>query len=288
MALAPAHFTPARLLFPRLAPPRRIQRALILALLATPPLAGCGSDAAGRDRSSNGDVSRADAQPPVIPAPGTPYREAPVVNGGAIAGVVAFRGDLPAGPQRQGEAAAECASRPGPVQRRTGDRVGDAIVWLADARTGKPLPLERRYAMTISGCDYAPRVQATLAGGTLNVLSEDPVAHRTSLVRQDSRETTDEIDQFLPGQLVPVRDALERPGLVEVSCERHPWSRAWVAVFDHPYHAISAADGAFSLDQVPPGDYTLMAWHASLGRMEQKVSVPAGGMVSVELRFEGK
>jgi hypothetical protein len=286
----PAHFTPARLRFPRHAPLRRtFRRTVALALLvAAAPLAGCGSDADGRDRASNGDVARVDAQPPVIPDPASPYREAQVAGGGTITGVAVFRGDLPDASRAPDGADAECTSRArqAPSPRRTGDRLGDAVVWLADARTGKPLPLERRYAMSIAGCDYAPRVQAVLAGGTLNVLNEDAVDHRTTLVRQASRETTDDIPQFLPGQIVPVRDALARTGLVEVACAKHPWSRAWVAVFDHPYHDITSTDGAFALDQVPPGDYTLMAWHAALGRVEQKVTVAAGGTVSVEVRFE--
>ena len=228
-----------------------------------------------------------DAQPAVIPAPSAPYREAPVANGGTITGVAVFAGDLPAPPPLPGGAGdAECASRARAPQRRTGDRLGEAVVWLADARTGKALPLERRYTMTLADCDYAPRVQAVLAGGTLNVLNEESLEHRTTLVRQASREKADDIRQFLPGQLVPVRAALDRTGLVEVSCARHPVSRAWVAVFDHPYHDVTATDGAFSLDAVPPGDYTVMAWHAALGRIERKVSVPAGGAVSVELRFE--
>ena len=288
VALAPAHFTPARLRLPRLAPLRRTScRTAALALVvAALPLAGCGSDADGRGRASDGDASRADAQPPVIPEPDGPYREGPVAGGGTIGGVVVFRGDLPAAPRPDG-ADAECASRArqAPAQHRTGDRLGGAIVWLADARTGKPLPLERRYEMSLVGCDYAPRVQAVLAGGTLNVLNEDAIDHRTTLVRQASRDTTDDIPQFLPGQLVPVRDALARPGLVEVACTKHPWSRAWLAVFDHPYHDLTATDGAFSLDQVPPGEYTLMAWHAALGRVEQRVTVPAGGTATVEVRF---
>ena len=283
--IAPAHFTPARLLFPRHAPLRRtFRRSLALALVAAAPLAACGSDADGRDRASNGDLSRGDAQPPVIPAPSAPYRESPVTGGGTITGVAVFAGDLPAEPQPAADAAG-CGSRPRPAPRRIGDRLGDAVVWLGDVRTGKPLPLERRFTMKIAECDYAPRVQAALAGGTLNVLNDESAAHRTTMVRQASREQTDDIPLFLSGQVVPVRNALARPGLVEVTCAQHPWSRAWVAVFDHPYHDITATDGAFTLDQVPPGDYTLMAWHPTLGRVEQTVRVGAGTSVAVEVRF---
>ena len=250
-------------------------------LLSAAPLAGCGEG--GGSRASNGDVSRADSQPAVIPAAREPYREVPVPLGGTVGGVVVLDGELPADAAPSG--ASDCTARPRAVPRRTGNRLGGAVVWLADVRAGKALPLERRYALTIANCEYAPRVQAVLAGGTLNVLSEEEVPHRTSLVRQASRDTTDVVRQFLAGQLVPVRDAIAQAGLVEVACERHGWSRAWVAVFDHPYHAVTGADGAFSLPQVPPGDYTLMAWHPGLGRSEQRVTITGGGTATVELRL---
>lgn len=285
--IRPAHFTPERLPSSRLAPPGRSffpPIAIVLALLVS-ALPGCSRDADGRSRAANGDVARADQQPPVIPRPGEPYREVPVTDGGTISGIVTHRGDLPA--VAEAPAGSECAAVPRRAERRIGDRLGETVVWLADARAGKALPLERRYAMAIAGCAYAPRVQAALAGGTLNVLSEEAIEHRTALVRQASRDTTDVVAQFLPGQLVPVRDALTRTGLVEVACEKHPWARAWLAVFDHPYHDITQADGAFALEQVPPGEYTLMAWHPRAGRTEQRVTVTAGGMATVEVRFGG-
>ena len=283
--IRPAHFTPDRLLSSRLTPPGRPilpTTALVLALLVS-TLPACSRDADGRSRASNGEVERADRQPPVIPRPSEPYREVPVTDGGTISGVVTHRGDLPAAAEPP--AGSECAGAPRRAERRTGDRVGETVVWLADARAGKALPLERRYAMAIAGCAYTPRVQAALAGGTLNVLSEEAIEHRTALVRQSSRDTADVVGQFLPGQLVPVRDALARPGMVEVGCAHHPWARAWLAVFDHPYHDITPADGTFSLEQVPPGEYTLMAWHPRLGRTEQKVTVTAGGVATVEVAF---
>jgi hypothetical protein len=281
----PAHFTPDRLPSSRLAPPgRSISPTIAIALaLLVSALPACSRDADGRSRASNGDVERADRQPPVIPPASEPYREVPVPDGGTVSGVVTHRGDLPAA--AEAPSGSECAAVPRRAERRTGDRLGETVVWLADARAGKALPLERRYAMAIAGCAYTPRVQAALAGGTLNVLSEEAIEHRTALVRQASRDTTDVVAQFLPGQLVPVRDALTRPGLVEVACAKHPWARAWVAVFDHPYHDITGADGAFSLEQVPPGEYTLMAWHPRLGRTERKVTVTAGGTATVEVGF---
>jgi hypothetical protein len=59
-------------------------------------------------------------------------------------------------------------------------------------------------------------------------------------------------------------------------------------VVEHPFFAVTGADGSFSMQGVPPGQYTLAAWHEKLGTREQVVSVSPGGQVRVELEFRGQ
>ena len=68
----------------------------------------------------------------------------------------------------------------------------------------------------------------------------------------------------------------------------HPWPRAFLAVFDHPYYAVTQPDGSFRMDSVPPGTYTLVAWHERTGRSEQQVTVGANGAVKVDIALKGK
>jgi hypothetical protein len=89
-------------------------------------------------------------------------------------------------------------------------------------------------------------------------------------------------------QVIPTELPARKPGLVIIRDADHPWPRAYVAVFDHPYFAVTKPDGSFTIDGVPPGSYTLMAWHERTGRTEQPVTIAANGAQKVELTLKGK
>jgi len=63
--------------------------------------------------------------------------------------------------------------------------------------------------------------------------------------------------------------------MIELKCDIHPWMHAYVGVFDHPYFALSGAEGQFTLKDLPPGEYTIEAWHERFGTRSQKVSLGA-------------
>jgi len=61
--------------------------------------------------------------------------------------------------------------------------------------------------------------------------------------------------------------------MVPFKCDVHGWMNAYVGVLDHPYFAVSDANGSFDIKNLPPGTYTIEAWHEKLGTMQQKVTV---------------
>ena len=89
-------------------------------------------------------------------------------------------------------------------------------------------------------------------------------------------------------QVIPTELPAKTPGLVIIRDADHAWPRSFLAVFDHPYFAVTQSDGAYRMDSVPPGTYTLVAWHERTGRTEQKVTVGANGAVKVDLALKGK
>ena len=70
---------------------------------------------------------------------------------------------------------------------------------------------------------------------------------------------------------------------ISVKCNIHPWMRSYIAVFKHPYFAVTGKGGKFELNNLPPGNYTIQAWHEKLGTSTQKISVGPG--VTKELEF---
>jgi hypothetical protein len=72
-----------------------------------------------------------------------------------------------------------------------------------------------------------------------------------------------------------------------MQCGFHAYMESWALAVDHPYYAVTGTDGAFSLPDVPPGEYTLVAWHPQGGEMlRQRVTVPAGGRVTADFTFK--
>jgi hypothetical protein len=65
--------------------------------------------------------------------------------------------------------------------------------------------------------------------------------------------------------------------MVSVRCDLHPWMQGWLGVLDHPYFAVTDAEGRFTLRDVPPGDYTLAVWHERLGTGTSRVTVAPKG-----------
>ena len=66
----------------------------------------------------------------------------------------------------------------------------------------------------------------------------------------------------------------------------HPWMKSYVAVFKHPFFAVTGKDGSFQLPNLPPGDYTIEAWHEKLGTMTQKITVTDGQTKSLDFTFK--
>lgn len=245
-------------------------------------LSACGDQAPAARAARTAARATAGSEPVLAP-----YRVVRERLGGAVAGSVDVRGDVPGdsvltAPLDENVCGARVTIA---GVQRSGSHLGEVVVWLSDARQGKALPLTRRYVIEHQQCRIDPRVQAALAGGTLNVRNADPVVHRTRFMRANTDSTIDLVSQSDAGQVVPNELVLVRPQLLEVRCDVHPWTRAWIRVFDHPYFAVTERDGAFTLDSVPPGRYTLMAWHYRLGTREQHVLVEEGAPTRVEITF---
>lgn len=61
--------------------------------------------------------------------------------------------------------------------------------------------------------------------------------------------------------------------MVPIRCDVHGWMNAYAGVMDHPYFAVSGPDGTFEIEGVPPGTYTIEAWHEKLGTLTQQIGV---------------
>jgi hypothetical protein len=111
-------------------------------------------------------------------------------------------------------------------------------------------------------CRYIPHMSIAAKGSTLEVVNSDAVLHTSHgyLYSGMERSTAFNIAQPLEGQRT--QQQLRKAGMIEIECDAgHVWMSCWVWVTPSPYAAITNESGAFTIDNIPAGTYTLIMWH---------------------------
>jgi plastocyanin len=201
---------------------------------------------------------------------------------GAIQGRVRYLGKPPA---RSLDRAADPTCTPAKVPAEdvvvADGGLQDVHVRLVLGKPGKARPPKAKVVVRQVGCAYRPRVVGAIAGQTLVVENGDPTMHNVHAYAAE--ETA--FNRSQPKGAKPIEHALAAPGLFTLKCDVHPWMRAFVAITDHPWFAVTGADGGYAIAGVPPGTYTLEAYHPTLGTKAKPVVVLAGGKAAVDFVF---
>jgi hypothetical protein len=120
-------------------------------------------------------------------------------------------------------------------------------------------------------------VVAITKGSTIDFPNTDPFFHNVFSL---SRVATFDLGRYPKG--VSKARAFPNAGLVKVYCHIHSHMTAAIMVFDHSFFRIPAADGTFTLDEVPAGSYEISAWHERIGESTNTVKVEPGRTARVE------
>jgi hypothetical protein len=159
-----------------------------------------------------------------------------------------------------------------------------ALVWIVGIASGKRLPIEKRAELSSEDCLVYPPVQAAVVGTTFNVFNDDKTLHKFAFTRADTHDTLTVMEFFNEGQVVASEKLAKTSGIVEIRCAQHPWTRGYIAVFDHPYFDVTDAAGRFAIDSIPPGTYTVMVWRDGMEKPEpHRVQIAAGGAATLDL-----
>ncbi len=158
---------------------------------------------------------------------------------------------------------------------------GNVFVYVKEGLEGHTFPAPSD-SVTIdqNGCRYIPHVFGIRVDQTLVILNSDPLLHNIH-VRPISN-TEFNIGIPVPGMKFE-RTFTTPEVMVPFKCDVHGWMNAYVGVLDHPYFAVTGENGSFDINNLPPGDYVVEAWHEMLGTQTQNVTV--GEKATVELSF---
>jgi len=126
------------------------------------------------------------------------------------------------------------------------------------------------------GEQFVPPVTVVTAGSTVSFPNEDPYFHNVFSL---SRVASFDLGRYPSG--TTRAQVFERPGIVKVFCHLHSQMSALVVVLEHSWFTIPGETGSYELPPVPPGDYTLVAWHERIGEQREKISVTASGSTRV-------
>jgi len=161
-----------------------------------------------------------------------------------------------------------------------GGGVKNAVLWIVDGP--KPVKADKiKVTLDQKQCEFVPHVVALPAGATLDIVNGDKVFHNVH-AREGDR-TVFNYAMPVPNHVIP--KPLKQPGLLRVTCDVHPWMRAWVDVLPTAAFAVSDEAGSYTISGVPPGKYTLRLWHERLGEKDEQVEVKAGGMATVDVQL---
>ena len=132
-------------------------------------------------------------------------------------------------------------------------------------------------------CSFSPRVLGVRTGQRLFVINSDRTAHNTHPMPKYNLEWN--ASQAAGGE--PLVQTFSRPEqFIPVKDNMHPWQRAILGVFDHPFFAVSDNSGNYEIRGLPPGKYKLVAWHESLGERVMEITVVPGESQKIDFTFD--
>ena len=150
--------------------------------------------------------------------------------------------------------------------------------------TGKSFPAPRKGAQVNQKKSmFRPRVQGILIGQEVFMRNSDPVIHNVRSLSSENRPFNIGQPAGTPDRKKVFKD---KEGPIELRCDFHPWMRAYLFVMEHPYFAVTDAQGRFTIKGLPAGSYTLAIWHEAFGEQEQKITLKDSERKGIKFEFK--
>jgi hypothetical protein len=260
-------------------------------LVGAAALAGCGGKDEDEDRPKSSRAAGApkDAAAPAAASAVAAGPAAGATGAASVTGKIVFDGAVPAAEKFKMSADAFCAkSHPGDVAREdvvvAADKgLANVFVYVKAGITGTYPPPATAAVIDQKGCTYHPHVFGVVTGQNIEILNSDPTLHNIHSLP----EKNEAFNLGMPVQGMKYTKKFDKPEvMVRIKCDVHGWMSAFCGVVAHPFFAVTAADGTYTIKNLPAGTYTIEAWHEKFGTQTQQVTVGATDSKAVPFTFK--
>lgn len=243
---------------------------------------------------SKGD--QGNAAPAATPSEDTPPAApaaAASAAGGTISGTIKFTGTAPRNPAIDMSEEAACKSKhPTTPTEETvvagpANALGNVFVYVkSGVPAGQTFPAATQaVVLDQDGCRYKPHVLGLRVGQALEIRNSDPVLHNIKAVAKKNRPFN--VSQPSAG-MKTTRTFSAAEVMVNLECNVHGWMKAYVGVRPDPFFAVSAQNGSFKIEGLPPGTYEIEAWHEKFGTQTATVTIAGTETKTANLTFAAR
>lgn len=262
---------------------------MFAAMLVLALACGQGREAASAEEEGEDDEEPAAAATTTTSAEAIGAPPAVSADAATLSGLVKFEGSAPKMPPMQMGADPFCAqqhSTPAPdeeVVLGPANELANVLVYVKNAPStpapASPAVLDQR------GCRYYPHVSAVVVNQTLQIKNSDATLHNVHALPS----VNSQFNEGQPVQGMVSTKKFNKPEMTpfRIKCDVHGWMKSYMAVLPHPYFGVSQMNGTFTIANLPPGNYTVVAWHEKYGLQEQQVTVAAKEQKQLAFTFKG-
>jgi hypothetical protein len=211
-------------------------------------------------------------------------------SGGSISGKVTYEGT----PARQkpidmSKEPGCAAQHPTPITTETvvvgpGNALQNVVVYISAGAPDESSPPTQAVTIVQKGCQYLPHVVPMVVNQELKVVNDDANSHNIHPLAKINNEW----NKSQPPGTPPFSEKFGKPEFIPVKCNIHPWMHSSFAVLKNSHYAVSGGDGGFTLPNLPPGKYTVSAWHESYGDQTQDVTISGNETKTINFVFKAK
>jgi plastocyanin len=164
-----------------------------------------------------------------------------------------------------------------------GNSLENVVVYISAGAPDEPAP-STAAVFTQKGCRYIPHVLAFQVNQELKIQNEDQTSHNIHPLPKLNHEW----NKSQPPGTPPISEKYDKAEIFPVKCNVHPWMHGNFAVLKNSHYAVTGDGGSFTLKDLPPGKYTIMAWHESYGDQQQEVTITGSETKTVNFVFKAK